>query len=109
MVYYNCSKGERFKRPQEKISKKFEKTLDNNAEMWYNKTIKRGTSAAKAPRTVENRNRSGLVTNIHEIYLFRRSRSGAVRLMAETQKKQVSEVASSGDNEKSPEFFQKTS
>ena len=76
--------------------------------MWYNEAIKRGTSAAKAPRTVDNRNRSELTTNSHEIYLFRRSHSGAVRLMARHRNKpekwRVAEIM-----KKCPGFFQKTS
>ena len=47
------------------LKKKCKKPLDKSHTMWYNKGVKRGTSAAKAPSTVDNRNRSGLITNSH--------------------------------------------
>ena len=53
-----------------KNKKKYRKPLDKPNTMWYNKSVKRGTSAAKAPRTVDTRNKSELPTNSHEIYLF---------------------------------------
>ena len=87
--------------------KKLKFPLDKPHKMCYNKGVKRGTSAAKASRTVENRNRSGLVINIHEIYLFRRSRSGAVRLMAETRMKQVSDLRVTEIMKKVRNFFRK--
>ena len=64
------------------LKKMYQKPLDKPHTMWYNEYVKRGTSAAKAPSTVDNRNRSELPTNSHEIYLFLRSHSGAVRLTA---------------------------
>ena len=44
LLYYNCPKGEGLaaKRQDEKISKRFEKGLDNPLPMWYNKDTVRG-------------------------------------------------------------------